>query len=86
MDSRLGRIDMIRWQARGRVRRRMGPRLSTVILGLIAVVGALLAWAEHAGGLHLGKEAEFAALLLILPWGGERIFALVRSSLSWVTQ
>lgn len=86
MDSRLGRIDLIRWQSRGRVRRRSGVRPSTLILALIAIVGALLAWADHAGGLHLGKEAAFAPLLLILPWAAERAFALVRSSLSWVVQ
>jgi len=86
MDSRLGRIDLIRWQSRGRVRRRPGLRLSTVILGLVAALGALLVWADHAGGLHLGKDAQFAPLLLILPWAAERLFALIRSSLSWVVQ
>lgn len=86
MDSRLGRIDLIRWQSRGRVRRRTGVRLSSLILRMIAVVGALLVWAGQAGGLHLSKEVGFAPLLLILPWAAERIFALVRSSLSWVVQ
>jgi hypothetical protein len=86
MDSRLGRIDLISWQAPARARRRAGVRLSTIILSVLAVIGALLVWAAHAGGLHLSKEAEFAPLLLILPWAAERIFVLVRSSLSWVVQ
>jgi len=85
MDNRLGRIDLIAWQARGRVRRN-GVRISTLILGLAAVVGAILVCAGRVGGLHLSKEAEFAALLLILPLAAERLFALVRSSLSWVVQ
>ena len=86
MDSRLGRIDLISWQSPGRARRRASLRLSTVLLALIAAVGGLLIWADRAGGLHLSKDVQFAPLLLILPWAAERIFALVRSSLSWVVQ
>lgn len=83
MDSKLGQINLIRWQGGARIRKR-GVRPIMIVLFLMAVAGALALVLQLTGRLTLGTGAELAPALLMTPWMLWAIFATLRGTLSWL--
>jgi len=84
MDSRLGGVDVIRWQAAGRGRRQHGMRPSTVILVCLELIGAGVAWAHLSGRLPLGEGFPLVPLVLILPAACLQGLMILRASFNWL--
>lgn len=83
MDSRLGQINLIRWQGGVRVRRR-GVRPVMVVLFLMAVAGAIVFGFQAAGRLDLAAPAELLPALMVGPWLLWATVSMLRGAMTWL--
>jgi hypothetical protein len=75
---------VISWQSRGRNGPSGAARLGMVLLVVLALCGAVLAWVQAAGVVHLDGPLAFGPALLIGPLAAVLVVAGLRLALTWM--